>query len=200
MYKFASKRIVKQLIQEKKINNEDVDLYEYCFELLISTIISLSAILILSLILGEFVSSVIFLGSFILVRLFCGGYHAKSHLSCFFTTMINYFFFLIALMTLNKINNNIINISNIFSLALLILLAPAENEYNPLSSNEKRKHKRNSAFVATIICTISFLVNFYCPNIFRFVCSASIGLLSATLSMILGRIEYSIKLSKTNKL
>lgn len=199
MYKFVSKRIVKYLIQEKKINNKDIDLYEYCFELLISTTVSLSAILILSLILGEFLSSVIFLGSFILVRLCCGGYHAKSHLTCFFTTMTNYFFFLIALMTLNKNNYNIINISNIFSLVLLILFSPTENEYNPLSPNERRKHKRNSAFVATTICVISFLLNFACQNMFKFVCSASIGLLSATLSMILGRIEYWIKLSKTNK-
>lgn len=200
MYKFVSKKIVKILIQEKKINTKDRDIYEYCFELLVSTIVSILSILISSLIFGEFLSSVIFLGSFILTRLCCGGYHAKSHLTCFFTTMTNYFFFLIALMTLSKININFINISNVFSLALLALFAPAENENNPLSPAEKKKHKRNSAVVAIIISIICLLGGFTSQNMFKFVCSASIGLLSAALSMILGRIEYWIKLSKTNNL
>ena len=199
MYKFVSKKIVKILIQEKKVDNKDRDMYEYCFELLVSTIVSILSILILSLFLGEFLSSSIFLGSFILTRLCSGGYHAKSHLTCLFTTMLNYSFFLIALLTLSKININFINISNVFSLVLLALFSPAENEYNPLSKTEKKKHKRNSVFVATIICTISFLVNFSCPNMFKFVCGASIGLLSAALSMMLGRIDYWIKMSKTNK-
>ena len=198
MYKFVSKKIVKVLIQEKKVDNKDRDMYEYCFELLVSTIVSILSILILSLIFGEFLSSVIFLGSFILTRLCCGGYHAKSHLTCFFTTMANYFFFLIALLTLSKINIYFINISNVFSLVLLTLFSPAENEYNPLSPTEKKKHKRNSAFIAIIISIICLLVSFTFQNMFKFVCSASIGLLSAALSMILGRIESWIKLSQTN--
>lgn len=199
VYKFISRKVIEDLIQEKKLYSEDRELYEYCFELLISTIVSLLSILIMSLIFGEFLSSVIFLGTFILIRLCCGGYHAKSHLTCFFTTITNYFFFLSALMVLNFLSINVICISNIVSLILLILFSPAENKHNPLSHIEKKKHKRNSILVATVICIICFLVNFTCPSIFKLVCSASVGLLSATLSMILGCIEYWIKTSNINK-
>lgn len=193
MYKLISKRIVVKLFQANKIKSEDLELYEYSFELLISTIVSLLTIFLLSLLVGEFISSFIFIFSFIFLRLCCGGYHAKSHLTCFLTTITNYFLFLIALMLFSKINVNIIHILNIFSFILLTIFSPSENEYNPLSSSEKKKHKRNSALVSATICVICFIVNIFSPNLIKYIYSASIGLLSATISMILGRIEYRIK-------
>lgn len=199
MYKFFSKRIVKYLNKEKLINDIDLDLYEYCFELLVSTVISILSIALLSLALGEFLSSMAFLCSFILTRFCCGGYHAKSHLTCFLTTLTNYFFFIVTLIFITKYSYKPILISNLFSLVLLAFFAPSENEHNPLSQAEKRMHKYKSVFVALCISVIGLVgANTHYEVLFKIICSTSIGLFSATLSMICGQIEKYLK-SRKNK-
>jgi len=81
-----AKKSTEILVKSGKIGNTQISIYEYGFELLFSTVSTLSFVLLLS-ILGNYVSqAIIFLLYFIPIRIVAGGYHAKSYDRCFILT------------------------------------------------------------------------------------------------------------------
>ena len=81
-----SKKCAEILVRHGKISDTQINLYKYGFELLFSTVSTLSFILLMS-VLGGYVSQIIiFLLYFIPIRIAAGGYHAKSYGRCFVLT------------------------------------------------------------------------------------------------------------------
>ena len=198
MYKSISKKIVSNLIKKEYINPEDSDSYEYCFEICISTFISISAMIIISFFLNLTIQSIIFIAVFILCRMCFGGYHAKTHKTCFLATLTNYFIFIYLLKSLELINSFFVFISlNLISVILVHALAPIENINNPLSDTHKKKLKHFSYIVTYSIFFISLFLFFFkfIPNHIAY--SMLIGLLSAAIAMLLGQLE--LKLQKGGK-
>ena len=73
------------------------DVYEYCFEVLLSTFLNLLAIIILAVATGLYLETLCFTISFMTLRGTAGGYHAKTHWGCFLILMLVYAIFAITL-------------------------------------------------------------------------------------------------------
>lgn len=84
----VSYKMAKKLAECTEINK--VDIYVYGLELIISTTIGLISILILSGILSNFMSGLIFILAFVPLRLFTGGYHAMTYRGCFIISNLSY--------------------------------------------------------------------------------------------------------------
>lgn len=67
-----------------------VEIYVYGFELIISSIVETSALIIIGGLTHKMIETIIFLLSFSSIRIFSGGYHAKSYLRCFIVTLAGY--------------------------------------------------------------------------------------------------------------
>lgn len=67
-----------------------VEIYVYGFELIISSIVETSALIIIGGLMHRMIETIIFLLSFSSIRIFSGGYHAKSYLRCFIVTLGGY--------------------------------------------------------------------------------------------------------------
>ena len=81
-----SKKSTEILLRHGKIDDTQIGLYEYGFELLFSTISTLSFVLLLSILYSYVSHACIFLLYFIPIRITAGGYHAKSYSRCFILT------------------------------------------------------------------------------------------------------------------
>ena len=81
-----SKKCAEILVRHGKISDTQINLYKYGFELLFSTVSTLSFILLLSVLGGYVSQAIVFLLYFIPVRIAAGGYHAKSYGRCFMLT------------------------------------------------------------------------------------------------------------------
>lgn len=73
-----TKYIVKILLHEKIITQEDVEVYEYGCQITLANIINFIIVLVIGLIFKSVIQAGIFYLSFISLRIFCGGYHANS--------------------------------------------------------------------------------------------------------------------------
>lgn len=69
-------------VQKKVVSEEQREIYEYGFELSISSIIGILIILTIGLISRRFWESIVFYIVFCFTRLFTGGYHAPNHIFC----------------------------------------------------------------------------------------------------------------------
>ncbi len=190
IYKVISKKIVSNLITKQYVDLDDKEIYEYCFEICIATVVSIITLLCIAIVINSVLPSVLFLFSFIMCRMCFGGYHAKTHSKCFLATIINYLFFIIALNTLLQINSFLIFVVlNILSVISVHIFAPVENENNPLSSVHKKKLKQLSYLVAYSIFLLSTILFFIksIPDLIPY--SLLIGLLSAAVAMLIGKLE-----------
>ena len=68
------------------LSEEERPVYVYGFELLLSTLSSMITICSVSIIIGKPGYAIFFMLFFFSLRLFTGGYHAKTYLICFITT------------------------------------------------------------------------------------------------------------------
>ena len=64
------------------IADDERDVYSYGFELVLSALTSIVLLLTVAAVLGIVINASAFLLSFILLRAFGGGYHAKTHRGC----------------------------------------------------------------------------------------------------------------------
>ena len=199
MYKKASKKIAEALIGNNVVKSEDREIYEYGFEVLISTAVSILSILIISITAKKVFVSVLFMLGFMTARLCCGGYHANHHLTCLMTTIINYIVFLVLTYFLGNSSLSIFTLAiAAASFILVFLFAPVEHEYNPLSPAEKKRHRIRSRLLVSIYLCLSVILilnGLFTDKIF----SIGFGIFSVAVSLITAKIQCALKKRIDNK-
>lgn len=98
-------------------------------------------ILIFGIYFNLIIESMVFMISYIYLRSYVGGFHLKSKVSCFATSVIINVFTLLVI-KYNVLNNNGLYNIEIISTILILLFSPFENNNKPLSNNEKRILKK----------------------------------------------------------
>lgn len=97
--------IVDLFIRENIVSEEQREIYQYGVELVISSLIGLFLILVIGLLSGNFIESVIFYTVFCSTRMFCGGFHAHSHLLCKATFVGAFILVIVIDLVLNNIES-----------------------------------------------------------------------------------------------
>ncbi|MDF2505106.1 accessory gene regulator B family protein [Clostridium sp.] len=117
------------------------------------------------------------------IRLFSGGYHAKTYWGCFFISFI--IFFMIIICGKYLLINSIVIISLlIISFILIFIFSPIDNINKRIKSKERRlKLKYYSIFITLFLIILCYFV----PN--KFLTTAVISIVSATIMMMIGKIN-----------
>ncbi|MCI9052522.1 MAG: accessory gene regulator B family protein [Lachnospiraceae bacterium] len=154
-----TKRIIRVLLHEKIITQEDVEVYEYGCQITLANIINFIIVLTIGIIFKSVIQSAIFYLSFISLRIFCGGYHANSYHKCFFIfgctcsicILLGHFLEKVSILTF-------LSVGSIFLLGMAIYKkAPIEHENRPFMEEERKKFRKKSFEVYVgwvIICSI----------------------------------------------
>lgn len=170
------------LLKNKIIESNKLDIYIYGFEILISNMLGFLIGLTLGIAFSQILECLVFLLIFVLMRTYCGGYHAETYLKCniIFTTNI-----MIAMLIFKFIVNYPVYFHfmiNIICIISIVILAPVENEYKPITSDEKKRHKKTSIILYLIIFIISSILYFF---ISKYSIVIDIALISVALSMVI---------------
>lgn len=129
-----------------------LEIYVYGFELIISSIIETSALLLVGFLIGKIIETMLFLFSFSSIRFFSGGYHANSYLKCFAVTLVNYF---LVLLLINKLIDFSVNMIFAVSLVVFGLSLALFIKVCPVKSNSKTiiKPKKQKILSIIALCT-----------------------------------------------
>lgn len=150
---------VKWLTKNNSLPEDDRPIYVYGFQLLLSTISSLTSILLISASIKRLSYAICFLLFFFVLRLFCGGYHAKTFTKCFIVTNLS-FLIIVGITELIIITNFkfIIPIINLFSTVVIWIFAPVKNENHPYSEKTNKKNKLVSRIISLAYIIVLFLL------------------------------------------
>ena len=138
--------------------------YVYGFELLLSTGCSVVSIVALSAVFSLVHYALLFLGVFISLRLFNGGFHAKTYGKCFLVTNAVY---LIVLLT-SLFVQNIAQISmtgylliTVSAATVIYVLSPIKHVNHPLSERQYRHNQKIGRILVVVIAVANCILFFY---------------------------------------
>lgn len=199
MINYLSKKITNYYVKKQKIKIEDKEIYEYCFEVTLSTLLNLLAIIIVSIATKLYIEGAIFCIVFMSLRGLGGGYHAKTHLFCFLTIMIVFAVYVLILKFVNLIIIFYMTIAMLICGFLVIsLIAPVDSETKPLTKNEKKRNKIKTLILLSLYTlTSSILLIFEKTKYYAF--NITFPIFAVSILMILGTIK-NLKWKKENKI
>ena len=121
------------------------------------------------------------------IRLFSGGYHAKTYWGCFFISF--FVFWIIVISGKYSIINSIVVISLlIISFILICIFSPVDNINKRIKSEKRRKNLKYSSILITLFLVIAC---YFIPN--KFLNTAAISIVSATIMMMVGKINIEVQ-------
>lgn len=147
--------------------------YIYGFELSLSSLAVMSSVFILSCLCGAVYTSIIFSLIFVSIRLFSGGYHAKTYGHCFILSNAVYLacFCTACLIQMLRITF-LCPVLALLSMAVVFVLAPVEHKNHPMSNTSYRKN-RKIALAFTTCEGVSILAAFFFSFMLHIVCMGS---------------------------
>lgn len=158
MVKSYANKMTKYLIKNKKIKNNDFQLYLYAFEVLISSISNIVIILLIGAVFNRFIETLLFLLFYCPIRQFAGGFHTENYRRCllFFITIYISNIFLIDKLISLKVTIPIV-VMTFISFIGIVFMVPQEHRNNPLSTAERKKYKKIVMYIISFLLVISFI-------------------------------------------
>lgn len=183
-------------VEKQVVKKEDEEVYAYGMELLYSSILNIVLAVIIAVATNTVFPTSAFLITFIILRQYIGGYHAKTHLGCMsiLAVVIGCF----AIMTRyipEELEIWISALSTLMSIILISKFAPVEHPNKPLSDNEKVRLRKRGIISAFIVFVLIFAMIIF-TKARRYGMYISLGQLTASTAMLCEIIKH--KRNKVN--
>lgn len=183
-----ARKMTEYFIKKNVIKEEEKDTYDYCFEVLIATVINLIILVVLGIFTKRYIETAIFCVFFMLLRGAAGGYHANTHAGCLLTLLIVYGILLATLL----LSSNILFYAGIFlfviALIIFIIIAPVDNKNKILEITEKKRLKKKLLIIISII-TIVFTVLMFFKSTYIYAYTISYVMFSVAILILMGKIK-----------
>jgi len=160
MFRYIAEDIAFLLIKNKIIDIEKRDECVYGAEVLLLNLSNILTALIISVLTKSMLHFAAFMLIFVPLRIFTGGYHAKTSESCYLITSTMYALTVLCVKLMPELYSNIPAIITLTILIVsIVLFAPVEHKNNPLNSDE-RKRNRLISIVLTAVDSLIFVALF----------------------------------------
>lgn len=161
MIKLISSKVARILCEDEK-HTDNYELYEYAIYILLSSAFHIATVIVLGLVFNLLTESLVFYLSFIAIRKFGGGYHAKTPVGCYMFSIILY---IVSLELIGFICESqywviITIILELFSLACIFAISPLDSNKHPLNLREKRVYRIISFTSSIVLFLLSLMLLF----------------------------------------
>ena len=152
-----AKKIAESAALQGHIPQEKIPIYQYGFELLISSVCSVLFILAIGIVFGHPGHALIYLAGFIPIRVCAGGYHGKTHLECYIVFSIA--FALCIWLSLSLTFAQVFPIITGFALLLaMVCFAPVEAKNKPLTPKRRKRNRRGAIILSAVDLLIALVL------------------------------------------
>ena len=186
-----TQKLISSLIDNNIIKKEDAEIYSYGLKQMIFIALNLITTIFIGLIFNKMFEVILFMVTYIPIRVYAGGYHARTKLRCyiFSVLMLISVCYILKLYLLKSYLS--IGILAIISSGIILYLAPVEDKNKILDEIEievyTKRTIRNLIIVLIVLC-ITLIFNKI--NLSACIC---ISLLCNGVILILGKINNSVR-------
>ena len=173
MYDNLICRVLNYLIIHGLIDENEYEIFDYCFQIIFSALFSSVFILMWAILFKQVINTLLFFIGFFFCRTFSGGFHANNQTTCFLLTQIIFLSFIL-IITYYEIQRSNITIIVITLLTDLIIyfFAPVDNINKPFNKNEIKRFRFQSRLflmIITLIVIIALIFSFYLDKVLYFI-------------------------------
>lgn len=161
--KKLSCKIGDDLVRSNVVNEEDEEIYIYGLNQILVSIISVLSAMIIGVIGGMLFEISVFMISYIPLRSFAGGYHAKTPTRCYLVSVI----MLIAVLLSMKyliLPDWLYYTILLMAILVIFVFSPVEAMNKPLNKAEHKVYKRITICIASAEVTVSLLLKLIMMN------------------------------------
>ena len=155
-----SDKIATGLVESGTINAEDKEIYKFGLKYIANIFLNVATTLIIGFIFGMVWQSILFMVSYIPLRSYAGGYHARTPLRCYVFSIILTACVLMGMKYL-PYNNILLWVMAFVSGTLIFIFAPVGDENKPLDEMEMKVFKRRARIILFVemglICLLMVL-------------------------------------------
>lgn len=144
-------------IRKEWAEKEEREIYQYGSEVIIATALNILIVIVSGLIFHELKYASIFYIAFLLLRRYCGGYHAETHLKCNTIFAANITTVLIIIKNVDLIQIDFIILAVLVSSLIIFVLSPITHKNKPLTEEESRKYRKISLIITVVVSLSVFL-------------------------------------------
>jgi len=152
-------KIAARMVECGTIDAEDKEIYEFGLKYIADMILNFATTLIIGFIFGMVWQGILFTASYIPLRSYAGGYHARTPLRCYIFSVVVTVCVLLGLKYLPYCN--VLLAATAVSGILLFVFAPVGDENKPLDEIETKVFKKRARvvlfFEMGLICLFTFL-------------------------------------------
>ena len=187
MIESQAKKMSSFFISNGVIDERDREKFDYCYEVMLSTLLNVLAVILIGTATGFLPQTVYFLAAFVLLKNTAGGYHAASHPGCCFCPMGTFLAFrLLGAFLPADVLPMLSVLLTSFAAVTVFLLAPVGTENKPLGRKQAVRLKRDSRLLVSCIALfILFLLAGRAEADLPF--SVSFGIAAVAASLIAGK-------------
>lgn len=182
-----SSKTVDLLVNKNFIDEDDKAIYHYGAIQLFTNLFTLGIIIVIASIVNMMVESIVYIVTFMLIRMFAGGYHANTRNKCTALTIAVYVVNIMSIAIFTDIiTKPMVYIGTITCFCIIFLVGPVDHKYKPMSK-EKYKGRKKIVRRISLLLTI-VIIGFSMMNVQKsIVCSGVMGVFSVTVSLSIGK-------------
>lgn len=163
MIKKLAERVVDWQLKKNYLKEGERGLYEYAYEILINQMINILISILIAILLRAPMPVFVFLLSYIPLRSYCGGYHARTNEVCTIVSAILVCMVCLVFKALpSPVRAAIQPLSMALSGFLILRYAPVEDSNKPLSDAETTRYRTRGQLIWLVeacICMLLFFLN-----------------------------------------
>ena len=185
-----AKRISSFCISNGIIVEQDREKYDYCYEIMLSTLLNFAAVLLIGLCTGFLAQTVCFMLVFAVLKSNAGGYHAESHLICFAETVGTFLLYrLLAAVIPAGILPYVSIVLIAFAIVTVFILAPVGTGNKPIGRRQSGQLKRDCCLIILFLGAAVFFLLFFSAAQWAF--SISFAVAAVSVSLIIGKYQLA---------
>lgn len=155
-----SQNIADFLLSKNCFEKDNLSIYVYGTELVISSLIGAILVFGISLIANSLITGLLFYISFNTLRAYVGGLHCKTYLKCNITFIFVFLFCLTADYFIKSFmfRELILSLMIVFTLTVIIISAPIENPNKPINKDDRKKYRIISLVIYVLHLILYFAI------------------------------------------
>ncbi len=162
MFVKIADNIAKLMLNNKIIEENKVVICKWGIGHILDTVFNITTFLIIGIIFNMLFETIIFTIGYIPLRIYAGGYHAKTPFRCWCLSNIILVVSLVLVRNAGKFYIAFCILS-LIAVMVLIILMPVEDLHKPLDQNDRKKYKKRgiTILVVEICLSIVFVLLHY---------------------------------------
>ncbi|QTE71683.1 accessory gene regulator B family protein [Clostridiales bacterium FE2011] len=178
-----AKRISSFYISHGVIDEKEREIYDYCYEILVSTLLITFIISLIGIVTDYLGCTICFMVTFAMLKSTVGGYHANSHYGCIVGTVGIYLIYrTLAAIIPMEIMSRLSVILTVFSGLTVFFLAPVGVEKKPLGKRQRNMLKKESRIMILCLIALSLVIMRGAP---KYAFSLDCGMMAVSITLII---------------